>query len=266
MTLYLEIKILNLSFLKRSAILYRMIPKLFLSFLIILIFQTANAQFMSEGFDQLGIVRKKPVSFSYQPFILLKVTPTAVLGRDNVLQYGVELAPPFGKFSFGFDYGKGKSTWSFDKGQKLYHPDQETKIIRAEVRGYFSDWYPFYALDKKPFGRYYALEYVQKSLTYSERPTIDLYADTKVPGTGPYNITYLERAIHVKFGNHFIVARWFFIDAFAGIGVGMYDSKQSTLDIEQVENPFTFRNPPRDFTSKGLFLSKTAGVRFVVPI
>ncbi|MFT5886723.1 MAG: hypothetical protein ACI9IP_003191 [Arcticibacterium sp.] len=243
-----------------------MTPKLFNSILLFLTFQAASAQFMSKADSQFEINRKKPVSFSYQPFILLKVTPTAVFGRDNVLQYGVELAPPFGKFSFGFDYGKGKSSWSFDKGQKLYHPDQETKIIRGEIRGYFSDWYPFYALDKKPFGRYYALEYVQKDLTYGDRPIIDLYADTKVPGTGPYNVTYLERALHVKFGNHFIVARWFFIDAFAGIGVGIYNSKQSDLEIAQVKNPFTFGKPPRDFTSKGLFLSKTAGVRFAVPI
>ncbi len=243
-----------------------MTQKLFLSILLLLAFQGTQAQFMSKVFSDLDVNRKRPVSFYHQPFLLLKVTPTAVLGRDNVLQYGVELAPPFGKFSFGFDYGKGNSSWSFDQVQKLYHPDQETKIMRGEIRAYFSDWYPFYALDKKPFGRYYALEYVQKDLTYGDRPVIDLYANTKVPGTGLHDVTYLERAIHVKIGNHFIVSKWFFIDAFAGIGVGMYDGKQTALEIEQVKNPFTFGRPPRDFTSKGLFLSKTAGIRFALPI
>ncbi|WP_341227388.1 hypothetical protein [uncultured Arcticibacterium sp.] len=231
-----------------------------------LIFNTAQAQFFSQTDNTLETNRKKPVSFSHQPFLLLKVTPTAVLGRDNVLQYGVELAPPFGKFSFGFDYGKGKGDWSFNKDQKANHPEQETKIIRGEIRGYFSDWYPFYALDKKPFGRYYALEYVQKDLKYAATPNLENYGGTQVEGIGPFDVNYIERALHVKFGNHFIITKWFFIDGFVGIGVGQYSSETNDLEAVQVKNSFSFKRPSRDLASKGLFLSKTAGFRLCLPI
>ena len=234
--------------------------------LFIFISSITQAQFKSQSVDNLEANRKNPISFSHQPFLLLKITPTALLGRDNVLQYGVELAPPFGKFSFGFDYGKGKGSKSLNKEQKATHPEQETRIIRGEIRGYFSDWYPFYGLDKKPFGRYYALEYVQKDITYGESPTINLWGGTQVDGLGPVDVTYLERALHVKFGNHFIITQFFFIDAYAGIGIGQYSGKQTEFDIEQVKNGFEFEKAPRDLTSKGLFLSKTAGVRLCLPI
>jgi hypothetical protein len=224
------------------------------------------AQFMGKNENDLETTRKRPVSFTHQPFLLLKITPTAIIGRDNVLQYGVELAPPFGKFSFGFDYGTGKGSKSLNKEQKAKHPEQETRIIRGEIRGYFSDWYPFYALDKKPFGRYYALEYVQKDIKYGGYPIINLYGGTQVQGLGPADVDYVERALHVKFGNHFIVTQFFFIDAYAGIGIGQYSGTQTAYAIEQVSNKFTFGKAPRDLTSKGLFLSKTAGVRLCLPI
>lgn len=34
---------------------------------------------------------RKPASFSHVPFLVLKITPTAVFGQDNVLQYGAEI-------------------------------------------------------------------------------------------------------------------------------------------------------------------------------
>jgi hypothetical protein len=243
-----------------------MIKRIFL-----FIFQAAGysvfAQFKAKMNAETDFTaRKKPVSFSHQPFLLLKVTPTAVLGRDNVLQYGVELAPPFGKFSFGFDYGTGKSSWGFNKEYKALFPDQETRIIRGEIRGYFSDWYPFYALDKKPFGRYYALEYVQRDLTYGYTPDINLYSGITVPAANALNVAWNEKAVHVKFGNHFIVSRWFFIDAFAGIGVGHFNGQPVDMEIEKVTLPFNFKKPERDFNTTGLFLSKTAGIRFCLPI
>jgi hypothetical protein len=244
-----------------------MISRTLLSlFLFLAVILSAEAQFMSQTADEYETSRKKPVSFSHQPFLLLKITPSAFIGRDNVFQYGVELAPPFGKFSFGFDYGRGKGSKSFNKKQKTNHPEQETRILRGEIRGYFSDWYPFYALDKKPFGRYYALEYVQKDIKYGGTPIIDLYGGTQVEGLGPVDVNYVERALHVKFGNHFIITQFFFIDAYAGIGIGKYSGTQTTYDLEQVKNKFAFGKPPRDLTSKGLFLSKTAGVRLCLPI
>ncbi|MGR3809131.1 hypothetical protein [Jiulongibacter sp. NS-SX5] len=211
-------------------------------------------------------VRKKPLKFTHQPFLLLKVTPTALLGRDNVFQYGVELAPPFGKFSFGFDYGKGKSSWSLDKEHKALFPDQETKIIRGEIRGYFSDWYPFYALDKKPFGRYYALEYAQKDISYTYRPDVILYGGNTLPSLTELDVATVERAIHVKFGNHFLISKWFFIDTFAGIGVGQYVTQTPDSEVELQNIGFTTNRPPRINNTKGLFLSKTAGIRLCLPI
>lgn len=240
--------------------------RLIFCFLSLLVFNSARAQFLSKTEDEMEVNRKKPVSFSHQPFLLLKITPTAFLGRDNAFQYGLELAPPFGKFSFGFDYGKGKGSQSFNKEQKAAHPEQETRIIRGEIRGYFSDWYPFYSLDKKPFGRYYALEYVQKDLKYGITPVLDFNGGNQVEDLGPFDVNYIERALHVKFGNHFIISKWFFIDAFAGIGVGLYDSKPADIQVEQINNDFSFGRPDRELSSKGLFLSKTAGVRFCLPL
>lgn len=242
----------------------RLTALLFISALLTL---PAAGQFNAVFNQENAAVRKKPVSFSHQPFLLLKVTPTALLGRDNVLQYGVELAPPFGKFSFGFDYGTGKGSWSLDKEQKAVHPEQTTKIIRGEIRGYFSDWYPFYALDKKPFGRYYALEYVQKTLTYDYTPDILLYGGGSVPSLNPLPSNGLERAIHVKFGNHFIVSRWFFVDGFVGIGVGQFDYSTDETELEKINEGFSFSSKPeRTASAKGIFLSKTAGVRLCLPL
>lgn len=241
--------------------------RIFFLLLSTLLSLTAYSQFNSLEQEEVGLAtRKKPVSFSHQPFLLLKITPSAFLGRDNVFQYGVELAPPFGKFSFGFDYGKGKGSGSLNKEHKAAHPEQETKIIRGEIRGYFSDWYPFYALDKKPFGRYYSLEYVQKDISYTSIPDILLYTGMTVPAATEVNVAYQERALHVKFGNHFIITRWFFIDAFAGIGIGQYDAKPAEFEYEQITNKFSFKRPVREFNTKGLFLSKTAGFRLCLPI
>lgn len=241
--------------------------KRILTFIFLAASISGYAQFKADSQTEMDITaRKKPVSFNHQPFLLLKVSPTAVLGRDNVLQYGVELAPPFGKFSFGFDYGTGKSSWGFDKDYKAQFPDQETRIIRGEIRGYFSDWYPFYALDKKPFGRYYALEYVQRDLSYGYTPDISLYSGITIPAANTIDVAWNEKAIHVKFGNHFIVSRWFFIDAFAGIGVGQFSGRPKDIEVDQEKLPFSFKKPERAFNTTGLFLSKTAGIRFCLPL
>jgi hypothetical protein len=237
----------------------RLIAWLFLAFLLTF---SASAQFRAsvENESNFSALRKKPVSFSHKPFLLLKMTPTAFIGRDNVFQYGAEIAPSFGKFSFGFDYGKGKGSQSLSKKQRTDHPEQSTRIIRGEIRGYFSDWYPFYSLDKKPFGRYYALEYVHKNLSYSHN-------------AGAFNanneaillpVDGVERAVHLKFGKHFIISRWFFIDGFAGLGLGQYSYTGDT--IEQELSGFSFTRPDRDGPSKGFFLSKTAGLRLCLPL
>lgn len=225
----------------------------------------SKAQFIS-GLNSDKEILRDPVSFSHQPILLLKITPTALLGRDNVMQFGAELAPPFGKFSFGFDYGKGKGSWSLNKDQKANFPEQQTRIIRAEIRGYFSDWYPFYALDKKPFGRYYSLEYVNKILNYSSLPSLRLYNNTFIPAAEKVPVMGKEQALHVKFGKHFIVSKWFFIDAYAGIGVGKYENPAETWEQEMVKEPFSFRSPERKVGTQGLFLSKTAGVRLCLPL
>ena len=232
------------------------------------LFQTAYGQFSSHTnfTTEESAVRKKPLSFTHQPFLLLKITPTAILGRDNVFQYGAELAPPFGKFSFGFDYGKGKGNWSLNKEQKAAHPEQTTQILRGEIRTYFSDWYPFYALDKKPFGRYYAIEYVDRKLSYDYNPSIRLYGGGSIPSLTFTPVTGHEQALHVKFGKHFLISRWFFIDGFAGIGVGRFDYAAENLLGESEPVAFSFTKPVRNGDTKGYFLSKTAGVRLCLPL
>lgn len=240
--------------------------KIIFTFLMGLISSTLWAQFGSADVSENSTVARDPVSFSHQPVLLLKFTPTALIGRDNVWQVGAELAPPFGKFSFNFDYGKGKGSSSWNKSQKANHPEQKTSIFRGEIRGYFSDWYPFYALDKKPFGRYYALEFVQKNLEYESNPEVLLYTGATIPGKKNYHVKGVERALNLKFGKHFIVNRFFFVDAFVGIGLGQYSNSPTDAEVEQEKQAFTTKPPVREFNYKGLFLSKTAGIRLCLAL
>lgn len=224
-------------------------------------------------FEKNETLRKDPVTFTHQPILLLKVTPTALLANDNVLQFGGEIAPPFGKFSFNFDYGIGKGTQSLNSYVRNNLSDTETTLWRAEIRTYFSDWFPFYALDKKPFGRYYALELMNKTLTRTQPVGIGSNGNS-LPnfikfGAVPVELT--EQAIHIKFGKHFIVNRFFFIDAFVGIGPGRYElNGVQEIDPDSNEtvvfNRFKSGNRDWEIDSKGLFLSRTAGIRLCLAL
>lgn len=232
---------------------------------------SVNAQ-MSASFEEASEVMRKPVSFTHQPFLLLKVTPTSFFEADKNFRYGVEIAPPFGKFSFCFDYGKGKGQGIFRDKEGLPLQNMESKQYRGEVRMYFSDWFPFYALDKKPFGRYYAIEYVHKTISSSQTFNTGYNA---YPFEVPSNIPFLvsepleaetfERAINLKIGKHFHITRFLFVDAFAGIGVGQSTTTPTieTFNAEEdfIKQKFAFKQPNRELGSKGLFLSKTAGLR-----
>jgi hypothetical protein len=218
-------------------------------------------------------IRRKPVTFTHQPILLLKITPTALLANDNVLQFGGEIAPPFGKFSFNFDYGIGKGAWSLNKYVKENLTDTETKLWRAEIRTYFSDWFPFYALDKKPFGRYYALELMNKTLTRTQPVGIGVGGKllpnfVKFSGV-PVELT--EQAIHLKFGKHFLINRFIFVDAFVGIGPGRYNlTGVEEIDADANETVVfnRFKASQRDWKigTKGLFFSRTAGVRLCLAL
>ncbi len=232
-----------------------------LVFLLLVLTTNSFAQFKANVSETNLIARKKPLSFSHQPFLLLKFTPTSVLGRDNVIQYGAELAPPFGKFSFNFDYGKGVGNkWSMNKYTKANHPEQQTTLYRGEIRMYFSDWYPFYALDKKPFGRYYAIEYVQKNITQSQDTSS---VNLTLPNVEPVIAIIKDQSVNLKIGKHFKIAKIFFIDGFVGIGTGWYSSRIQEVSTDEplLRNGFSFGFPERTVGTKGLYLSKTAGFR-----
>ncbi len=238
-----------------------------LQYLALLIFITlpGYSQKKAEVSFSEQAARKEPVSFSHQPILLLKICPTAILGGDNALQFGAELAPPFGKFSFQFDYAKGQGDkWNLNKYTLQNHPEQKTTIYRGEIRLYFSDWYPFYALDKKPFGRYYAFEFVQKNIKQSQ-PAISLSPNAALPFPQITNINALinDKAINAKLGKHFKIARLFFVDAYAGVGLAWYKSDaEEAIDLELFSHSgFSFTTPNRTAGTKGLYLSKTAGVK-----
>lgn len=245
--------------------------RLLLSFTLVLTGLSAFAQNASIDNETAEPSRKKPLGFTHQPFLLLKVTPTALFESDNVFQFGAEIAPPFGKFSFNFDYGIGKGKNSFNKFVKNNLADTETKVIRGEIRAYFSDWFPFYALDKKPFGRYYALEYMNKNITRTQ-PVGVSNDGSNFPGfveIAEVPVQIKEQAIHVKIGKHFLVNRFFFIDGFVGIGPGLYKVENTGTEItneEILHNGFSLKRKNWQVGSKGLFLSRTAGIRLCLAI
>ncbi|NBA87414.1 hypothetical protein GVN16_16690 [Emticicia sp. CRIBPO] len=216
---------------------------------------------------------RKPASFSHVPFLVLKITPTAVFGQDNVLQYGAEIAPPFGKLSFAFDYGKGKGSWNLNKYIRQNQAENTTTIYRGEIRGYFSDWYPFYSMDKKPFGRYYALEFVHKDMNRT-RNVATASGGTSLPDYAQFDKVETkekEQALHIKFGKVIIINRFLFVDVYAGVGAGMYKSTSLNPDPSEekkviLHSGFMSNRKTREPDSKGFFFSPTAGIKLALPI
>jgi hypothetical protein len=239
---------------------------------LLLSFTTAFGQFSSMA--PLETQRKNPVRFTHVPIILLRINPSQLFAYNNTLQYGVEIAPPIGKLSFAFDYGSGKGKSNFNKQVKNLQPDNKNREFRGEIRAYFSDWYPFYALDKKPFGRYYALEYVNGS--YDRNLGINTVG---VVNTGPEELNWITKAttekthvVHLKFGRHIHLHKHLFLDVYGGLGAG-----RSTITGKDFDIPAGFLyNPVQlNFLSNKMyespktekyFFSKTFGVRIVVPI
>ncbi len=212
---------------------------------------------------------RKPVAFSHVPFLLLKLNPTAALERDNVIQYGAEIAPPFGKLSFAFDYGKGKGSWNINKYIRENQPENTTTVYRGEIRAYFSDWFPFYAMDKKPFGRYYALEFAHKDMKRFPMTAIG-QGGTSLPDYAQFEKVEThekEYAVHVKVGRHIIIHRLLFLDIFAGIGAGRYNSVSADGEVVPIlHTGFSTNRKQRQPDTKGYFLSTTAGIRLALPI
>jgi hypothetical protein len=230
-----------------------------------------KAQIGNSGIETENQTSRKPFNFTHQPILLLKITPTSLFETDNVFQYGAELAPPFGKFSFNFDYGKGRGSKSFNKTIKELQSDKLTTIMRGEIRMYFSDWYPFYALDKKPFGRYYSIEFMQKSIQKSEMYAYGMGA-VDLPNYFQFqktNLVQKNQAIHAKIGKHFKINKYFFIDGFAGLGIGRYELKSDQPEITPAQYFHTgiFTNKKIiEPNTKGRYFSKAAGFRLVLPI
>lgn len=236
----------------------------------------AFGQMNSSVLDLDEVKRRKPVSFTHVPFLLLRVNPSQMFGYNNTFQFGVEIAPPIGKLSFAFDYGVGKGSQNFNKMVKELQPNNKNKELRGEVRAYFSDWFPFYALDKKPFGRYYSLEYING--TYDRNLAVPIEGGGVV--LSPDNtLAWITRpttekthVVHLKFGRHIHLHRHLFLDVYGGLGVGQSKITGSDFEIvgEELYSPLKlnflsnkmYENPE----TKRYFFSKTFGVRVVVPI
>jgi hypothetical protein len=205
-----------------------MLKNLFLfSFPLLTVFYgSSNAQNASEKSSNLienTESLRDPVKFTHVPVFLLRLSPQHAFRYDNMRVGGIELAPPVGKFSFVFDYGKGKGYQSFNKKMRQEFFNNETKMLRGEIRTYFSDWYPFYALDKKPFGRYYAIEFQQID---SKRYVSDDLSEFINPDQKRYFYNELRRDIRLKLGKHIHFHKHFFLDLNAGLGVGFYKNSE----------------------------------------
>ncbi|MFS0491006.1 hypothetical protein [Leadbetterella byssophila] len=215
--------------------------------------------------------RNKIVSFTHIPVLLLRVNPTTLLGYNNTLQVGAEIAPPFGKLSFAFDYGFGSGKYNINKFVRQDQGENKNRELKGEIRAYFSDWFPFYALDKKPFGRYYALEYING--------TYDRILGTSGPSYGipedqwftMHETQEKRHVVHLKFGRHIHLHRHFFLDVYGGVGAGHSSFKVGEDKVEgDMYNPVKLAFPAdKSYGSpKGsrFFFSKTFGVRCVFPI
>ena len=219
------------------------------------------------------IASRDPIRFTHIPFLLLRINPSTLFGYNNTMQFGVEIAPPIGKFSFSFDYGKGKGSENFNKYVKKNQAENLNKEFRGEMKMYFSDWFPFFAYDKKPFGRYYSLEYVQGQYDRSVDMAMGI-GGTTLPSFAKFkNVSYTEKTqvIHLKFGKHIHLHRHLFLDAYAGFGLGKYTSinnANSMDDLEKVPLHFDFLSNMRmrQPGTKGLYFSKTAGIRIAIPL
>jgi hypothetical protein len=213
-------------------------------------------------------VARDPVSFTHQPFLLFRFSPLSAFRYDNILQYGVEIAPPIGKFSFVFDYGKGNGSWAFRKDVKKNFKENASKVYRGEVRFYFSDWYPFYSLDKKPFGRYYSLEYTQSNFDRILRADLADALKYNVNDLTPY--TEKRQDLRVKVGKHFHINRHLFIDLNVGLGIARYTTTtlESTFitDLKSDKIGRFGKNYVHGPNQKGFRMSSGIGVNLVVPL
>jgi hypothetical protein len=208
----------------------------------------------------------KPISFTRQPILLLKFTPLPLFATENAFQIGAELAPPIGKFSFNFDYGTGKGKLNVDKYIRKNMPDMKTQFYRGEIRGYFSDWYPFYALDRKPFGRYWALEYAQKKINRQEVNAVAIGA-ASLPNYAIFektDVLQTEQILNIKWGKNFLIHRHFFIDVYLGAGVRKY--KVSSDNDLILHSGFISKWKFWEVGSKGFLPNATAGFRLCLVI
>lgn len=217
----------------------------------------------------------KNIEFTHVPFLLLRFNPTTLFGVNNTIQYGAELAPPFGRFSFSFDYGKGKGSGNLNKDYKKTMPLNQNVEYRGEIKMYFSDWYPFYALDKKPFGRYYAIEYVNGTYDRVMNAFVGFGGENLPSYATITGIEFQEtrQAVNFKFGKHFQIHKHLFLDGYIGAGLGKYAVTEATFTDPDFDPNSTIlhlgymtnKNINQPETS-GLYFSKTAGIRIVVPL
>lgn len=241
---------------------------------VLLIFpMIASAQKSSLSPEALDF--RKPVQFTHVPILLLRINPSQLFGYNNTLQYGVEVAPPFGPVSFAFDYGSGKGKGNFNKDVKNLQASNKNRELRGEIRAYFSDLYPFYALDRKPFGRYYAIEYVngtyERTLQGMSPIPVVSSPDMELHRVEGINTVEKTHVVHLKLGRHIHLHKHLFLDVYGGLGMGF---SKMTADNHVIDD-YSFMPVRLNFVSNKIyespkanrtFFSKTFGVRVVVPI
>jgi hypothetical protein len=169
----------------------------------------------------------------HQPFLVLTATPAKIFDIHNNFMLGAELAPPFGKFSLQADYGFGSRAFNVHSGVRKNYSALQTNIIRGELRTYQSDWFYFSDLDRKPLGRYFAIEYAKKDVA-ATRSAFVQNTSANYDSNGFYKLdddkyTQNETLINLKYGKHFLLKRFLVFDVYVGGGIRRYNVKNVNL-------------------------------------
>ena len=213
---------------------------------------------------------KPDFEINHQPFLVITASPIEIFNIHNTFMIGAELAPPFGKFSLQADYGVGSRGFNIHPGIRNNFSSLQTNIWRGELRTYQSDWFYFSDLDRKPLGRYFALEYANKDISATRESFIQ-QPSTKFITQGSYKLdnakyTQNETLVNLKYGKHFLFKRFLVFDVYGGFGIRKY--KVIGVDSKTVFGAYSGYWGIGDWlpNSKGFLPNATFGFRVCVPL
>lgn len=211
---------------------------------------------------------RKRFSISHQPFLVLTASPLNAFDFNNNFMVGAELAPP-GKFSLQADYGTGNGTMNINKIVREQISDMKTTIMRGELKAYFSDWHYFSNLDRKPLGRYWAIEFAKKNVDMSREAVIGrvhvsdeyaYYEIVKMP------IKQNEQVLNLKLGTHLLLQRFVIFDLYGGIGLRKYKVSSSTKEQNVLYYPVSTKYKNWLPNEKGILPNLCAGFRICLAL